>query len=85
MQSPMLILMAIVGVFLLFVVVGLKILVMMLPFIIKYVLPVVAVYAAMRYVRNRRLAARTEVQNPPTLDLCPRCGSLLTKGHRCSK
>lgn len=83
MQSPMMFLMAVVGIFLLLVVVGLKVLVMMLPFILKYVLPVVAVYAVVRYVRNRRLTARAEAQNPPTLDLCPHCGSLLTKGHRC--
>ena len=76
-------LLAIVVMFFLFITIGLKVLVMLLPFILKYVLPVVAVYAAFRYIRNRRLATHSESHNPPTLDLCPHCGSLLTKNHRC--
>lgn len=83
MQSPMVALLTIVGIFLLLIIVGLKMFVMLLPLIIKYVLPVVAIYAAFRYVRNRMLTARREARNPPTLDLCPHCGSLLTKRHRC--
>ncbi|MDE3269872.1 MAG: hypothetical protein OYH77_06275 [Pseudomonadota bacterium] len=84
MKFPITIILMVISLLLLFITVGLKVLVMLLPFIVKYVLPVVAVYVLLRYIRNRRLAYRsTNNDTPQTIDLCPHCGSLLTKGHRC--